>query len=312
MPKEERVASAFWPDDGCAWGSICAAASTGWSASISARRSTRELEFVRNGIQERLGKDGITLEASVENQSRLVVRLASRRRTGPRSSTRWTRPASSPPSAATGSSSRYVLTESWTQEVRERTMSQVLEVLRRRIDDPSEGIPDSVVTRQGDDRVLVQIPGGQIDRERARDAARRAPASSSSRSSSTPTRARSCCARATRTASLRRQVVVEAVDKETGAVVGAYLVPKVADITGDYLEDARVEFDQQQRPIVEFTFNPEGGAALREADREEHAASSSRSCSTRTSTARPSIRARISTRGMIEGRFTAERRRIWP
>ena len=48
-------------------------------------------------------------------------------------------------------------------------MEQVLEVLRRRIDDPLKGIPDSVVTRQGADRILVQIPGGQIDRARARD-----------------------------------------------------------------------------------------------------------------------------------------------
>ena len=48
-------------------------------------------------------------------------------------------------------------------------MEQVLEVLRRRIADPVKGIPDSVVTRQGEDRVLVQIPGGQIDRSRARE-----------------------------------------------------------------------------------------------------------------------------------------------
>lgn len=55
------------------------------------------------------------------------------------------------------------------QQVREQGMSQVLEVLRRRIDDPMKGIPDSVVTRQGDDRVLVQIPGGSVDRTRARE-----------------------------------------------------------------------------------------------------------------------------------------------
>ena len=55
------------------------------------------------------------------------------------------------------------------QQVREQGMSQVLEVLRRRIGDPMKGIPDSVVTRQGDDRVLVQIPGGSVDRARARE-----------------------------------------------------------------------------------------------------------------------------------------------
>ena len=45
----------------------------------------------------------------------------------------------------------------------------MLEVVRRRVDDPIQGIPESVVTRQGDDRVLVQIPGGQLDREQARN-----------------------------------------------------------------------------------------------------------------------------------------------
>ena len=51
-------------------------------------------------------------------------------------------------------------------------MDQVLEVLRTRITDPLKGIADSVVTRQGDDRVLVQIPGGQVDRESLRDLVR--------------------------------------------------------------------------------------------------------------------------------------------
>ena len=51
------------------------------------------------------------------------------------------------------------LTPHWVKEVRERAMLQALEVLRRRIDDPGTGIPESVVTRQGTDRILVQIPG---------------------------------------------------------------------------------------------------------------------------------------------------------
>ena len=37
-----------------------------------------------------------------------------------------------------------------------------------------------------------------------------------------------------------------------------------ADITGDYLSDARVGFDRQQRPIVEFQFNTEGGKLFQE------------------------------------------------
>ena len=50
------------------------------------------------------------------------------------------------------------------QEVRERGMSQVLEVLRRRIEDPLKGIPDSVVTRQG-----VDWPCGQWVTEQAKE-----------------------------------------------------------------------------------------------------------------------------------------------
>ena len=49
---------------------------------------------------------------------------------------------------------------SWrTEEVHERAILQVLEVYRRRVDDPQTGIPESVVTRQGRDRVLIQFPG---------------------------------------------------------------------------------------------------------------------------------------------------------
>ena len=100
------------------------------------------------------------------------------------------------------------------------------------------------------------------------------------------------------------QMIVKQVDKVTKRETGAFLVPKVADITGDYLEDARVQFDQQQRPIVEFTFSPEGGelfGALTEKSRNKQLAI----ILDENVYSAPVIRARISTRGMIEGRFTA-------
>jgi preprotein translocase subunit SecD len=101
------------------------------------------------------------------------------------------------------------------------------------------------------------------------------------------------------------EVVVKQTDQETGVEVGAYLVPKVADITGDYLEDARVQFDQQQRPIVEFTFSPEGGE-LFEALTEKNRGKQLAIILDENVYSAPEIRARISTRGMIEGRFTAD------
>ncbi|MCP5070738.1 MAG: hypothetical protein GY946_29595, partial [bacterium] len=47
------------------------------------------------------------------------------------------------------------LTSDTRDRVRREAMGQALEVLRRRIDDPQTGIPESVITKQGADRILI-------------------------------------------------------------------------------------------------------------------------------------------------------------
>jgi len=191
------------------------------------------------------------------------------------------------------------------EQVREQGMSQVLEVLRRRIDDPMKGIPDSVVTQQGDDRVLVQIPGGSVDRTRAREMLR-----------VTGFLEFKIVLDTAPTEELLRDKYPDGVlpedttiaferDKETDRVLAAYLVRKEADLTGDYLTDARPGFDNQQRPQVDFSFNPAGGElfqALTEANIEERLAII---LDDRVYSA-PTIRSRIATRGTISGRFTVD------
>jgi preprotein translocase subunit SecD len=203
-----------------------------------------------------------------------------------------------------GNSLRFALTRDWEEEIRERTMLQVLEVLRRRIDDPVKGTPDSVVTRQGSDRVLVQIPGGQMDRTRAR-------------------------ALLKSTGFLEFKIVIDQDvsedlllarypdgipedtlisferDGETQRVVAAYLVPKAADITGDFLEDARVGFDPQQRPLVNFRFNPEGGDIFGTLT-EENIGKPLAIVLDENVYSAPTVNGRISTRGQITGRFTSD------
>ena len=93
-------------------------------------------------------------------------------------------------------------------------------------------------------------------------------------------------------------------DKETNRVLTAFLVPKQADITGQYLKDARVSFDRQQRPVVEFQFNSEGGQHLQRSDRGERRRQLAIVLDNRVYSA-PNIRSRIGARGQIEGRFTA-------
>lgn len=303
VPKEQRVESGFWPDEGLRMG-LDLRGGIHWVVGVDLGQAIeRELEFVRKNLQARLAEDGIALDARVDEQRRLVVVLA---RESDRSQVvdkiDETRVLVS--DGKDGFELRYRLTEDWTNDVRERTMSQVLEVLRRRIDDPQRGIPDSVVTRQGDDRVLVQIPGEEIDRDRARTLLKStgflefkivvdADASEERLRARHPEGIDPSL------------VVIKQTDQKSGAEVGAYLVPKVADITGDYLEDARVAFDQQQRPIVEFTFSSEGGNLFQDLTEKNRGRQLAIILDENVYSA-PSIRARISQRGMIEGRFTAD------
>ncbi|MEE3329518.1 MAG: protein translocase subunit SecD, partial [Myxococcota bacterium] len=207
-------------------------------------------------------------------------------------------------------------------EVRELTMSQVLEVLRRRIDDPQTGIPESVVTRQGDSRVLVQIPGGQVDRDIAlnllsstaflefkivedRDQTdelllARHPdlrvVAGQERSDELQLEAANG-----EPASL---VLVHEVDPETKASIGSFLVAKEAPVTGQYLTNAQVGFDQRQRPEVEFTFSDEGGQLFGELSGNNIDRLLAIILDGRVYSA-PVLQSRITTRGRITGRFTS-------
>jgi len=195
---------------------------------------------------------------------------------------------------------RVTLTSDWIQEVRERAMLQALEVLRRRIDDPATGIPESVVTRQGDDRILVQIPGmsrvpdifrqtGHLEFKIMQDYA--------------PTE------------ELLRQrhpeglpagtVIVPEREKGTGKVVGAYLLPQAADMRGDQLEDASVEFDSTRNErSVGFVWDGSAG--------QEFGALTEKNIGRQLAividgnvVSAPTIQTRISQRGQITGNFTA-------
>jgi preprotein translocase subunit SecD len=197
----------------------------------------------------------------------------------------------------------YELSDLRRQQVREQGMSQVIEVLRRRIGDPMKGIPDSVVTRQGDDRVLVQIPGGSVDRARAREMLR-----------VTGFLEFKIVMDIAQTEELLRAKYPDSElpedttiaferDKETDRVLSAYLVGVEADLTGDYLTDARPGFDNQQRPQVDFAFNPAGGDLFQALTEENIGTQLAIILDDRVYSA-PTIQSRISSRGTISGRFT--------
>jgi preprotein translocase subunit SecD len=194
-----------------------------------------------------------------------------------------------------------MLTDEWREQVHERAMLQVLEVYRRRVDDPQTGIPESVVTRQGRDRVLIQFPGisrvpdifrktGHLEFKMVQDADQSEELLRAKHPEGLP----------------EGTGVVFERDKETQRILRAYLVSQTADITGDYLSDARVGFDSRQSEWqVNFTWSREGAeifAALTEKNIDELLAI----ILDGQVYSAPQIRARISRAGVITGRFSSE------
>ena len=200
----------------------------------------------------------------------------------------------------------YQLSSVARANVRQRGMDQVLEVLRRRIGDPVRGIPDSVVTRQGSDRVLVQIPGGQIDRSRARQLLKVTGFLEFKIVRDSDQTVELLTARYADKGGIGDdKVIVTERDKQTDRVLSAFLLDKEPAITGDYLTDARVNFDRQQRPLVEFQFNSQGGQIFGELSAANIGKQLAIVLDERVYSA-PVIRSRIGSRGQIEGRFSPQ------
>ena len=301
--KDQRVQSALLVDDGLRLG-LDLQGGIHWVVGVELDVALKhELEYQRDSIVGFLEDDDITPTFSRVDQGQVHIGAASDE------DARKIRELAETTGilneqGSSGHEIRYVLTDDWKTEIRERTMLQVLEVLRRRIDDPVRGIPDSVVTRQGSDRVLVQIPGGQIDRGRARELLK----------STGFLEFKVVLANAGSVEALKErfpeglpegQVIETELDSETDEVVEAYLVREAPDLTGDYLVDARVGFAQQQRSLVNFTFSAEGGEKFGKLT-EENLQKRLAIVLDKNVYSAPTIQSRISMRGQITGRFTPQ------
>jgi preprotein translocase subunit SecD len=303
IPQERRVESPLLPDDGIRLG-LDLQGGIHWVLGVKLDVAVdQELQFLADALEDRLAdEDVFGVDVSVED-GRLTVEAASESQAD--AVNEWVadnnvlRRAGGSPGVY-----EFTLTDPWKQEVRTRGMGQVLEVLRRRIADPIRGIPDSVVTQQGDDRVLVQIPGGQIDRGRARELLRVTGFLEFKLVRDAAETEELMLAKHGGELPEDMQMVFER-DKETNRVLTAFLVDNAAVLTGKYLKDARVGFDRQQRSLVQFTFNPEGGRIFQEFTGSNIGERLAIVLDDLVYSA-PSIRSRISTRGEITGRFTPQ------
>ena len=262
-----------------------------------------ELDVLRGGLRETLADKGVTPKRLSIEGRQLIVEAASPEDLAKireaASDTKMLRDAK-----VDGNTATFELTEKWAKQVRERGMEQMLEVLRKRIDDPIQGVQDSVVTRQGQDRVLIQIPGGQLDRDQARGLLRKTGFLEFKLVlDEAPTEE---LLRAKHKDGLPPDTEI-AFQKEKGTerVLSAFLVPKSPDLTGEFLTDARSNLDPRFGWIVSFAFNSEGGNRFAKITSSNIGRRLAILLDGQVYSA-PSIKSRISGRGQIEGRFTSQ------
>src|SRR5690606_32810477 len=207
---------------------------------------------------------------------------------------------------------RFALTDEWQREVRERGLEQVLEVRRRRIDDPIQGVQESIVTRQGSDRVLIQIPGGQLDREQARGLLRQ-----TGFLEFKLVRDRAETEELLRakypdglppdtTIVFEREKGLPGQKPEERRILAAYLVGTSPDLTGDFLTDARSSLDNRFGWTVNFAFNAEGARRFAKLTGENRGKQLAILLDGQVYSA-PSLNERIGGgRGFIHGRFSSQ------
>lgn len=137
------------------------------------------------------------------------------------------------------------LSEAERQATDDRTMQQSIEVVRRRVD--AAGTREPTIQRQGQDRILIQVPGVGSAEELKKIIGTTAkltfhPVLGAPTADSTPPAG-------------ERVIVLPSVDNENEF----YRLEPTPVVTGEDLSDAQPAFDQNGSPSVTFRFNPTGG-----------------------------------------------------
>lgn len=125
----------------------------------------------------------------------------------------------------------------------DRTIQQSLEIVRRRVDEV--GTREPTIQRQGADRILIQVPGIGSAAEL------KALIGTTAKLTFNPVVGRTTDAGASPGP---RNLLLPSMD-EPGTY---YIVEETPVVTGEELVDAQPAFDQNNRPAVNFRFNPQG------------------------------------------------------
>jgi preprotein translocase subunit SecD len=192
------------------------------------------------------------------------------------------------------------LTERWKRDAIDRGAATSLEVLRKRVD--GLGVREPLIVPQGHGRILVQMPGVK-DREAAGDLLKKTtflefkPVLDSAPSKE--------LLEAKLPNGVPEDQMIVLSETRGGKESEALLVPKKAVLMGDMLEDARMDFDRRNRPIITFQWDSEGARIFRDFTGAHIGQRLAAIIDGKVITA-PVIQSKIGRRGEITGDFTRE------
>ncbi len=137
-------------------------------------------------------------------------------------------------------------------DTRKAALAQSIEIVRRRIDET--GVREPTIQQQGEDRILVQVPG--VDPERIK---RLLGKTAKMTFHLTDDKTTVSAARAGRVPP-GSQLLPSVDEKGPDGQPRWYLVKKKVEVSGEHLIDAQPSFNQQtNQPIVSFRFDAAGG-----------------------------------------------------
>lgn len=158
----------------------------------------------------------------------------------------------------TGGQLVYAYSDSYRKVVFDNAIEQALETLRNRID--QFGVAEPSIQREGDNRILIQLPGVE-DRERAISLIGKT-ARLEFRMLNENYSAREALEKGVPTGS--EILYSREIDPVTKKTIGKnpYLVKKRVELSGEALANAEVRVNEMSLPYVSFSMTKEGGKAF--------------------------------------------------
>ncbi len=184
--------------------------------------------------------------------------------------------------------------EAGLQEIGRMTVEQAIEIVRSRIDET--GTKEPIIQRQGEDRILIQLPGVDNPEDVKRLLGKTARLGFQMVDITTTAIEAKASGRIP-----PGSEILEAADGSEQL----YLVRKRVLISGDMLDDARPAFGQDNEPVVSFQLNSTGGARFGKITGQNIGRPFAIVLDGKVVSA-PVIRAQIFSEGQISGNFSVE------